>query len=260
MTAFKQFDNDGDGLIDEKEFNHFVTGVLGLKLKKPDLIKLWGMLDVNRSGNVNFTEFTEMLFPNHAFAEPVEQMEFSFQAPSKQEDSQSVLKAAAADRDVFATEESMKVAHQVAEKVSSSNPSEQLAAGAVASSGLTNDLPEQLRQIIAAEIQRCMSEQTSQLAASVARLEASIADVRAHTIARHSRKHLVRTPGEGEGSNNMLRAESSSGLQTLNHPRRRVRRSPPTTEHPGRETSNTSQHLDCKVHADSTCTLPNLGA
>ena len=35
MTAFKQFDNDGDGLIDEKEFAHFVVGVLGLKLKKP---------------------------------------------------------------------------------------------------------------------------------------------------------------------------------------------------------------------------------
>ena len=40
ITAFKQFDVDGDGLVDEKEFAHFVVGVLGLNLKKPELVKL----------------------------------------------------------------------------------------------------------------------------------------------------------------------------------------------------------------------------
>ena len=69
ITAFKQFDVDGDGLVDEKEFAHFVVGVLGLNLKKPELVKLWAMLDANHSGSINFTEFAEMLFPGHTFSE-----------------------------------------------------------------------------------------------------------------------------------------------------------------------------------------------
>ena len=69
ITAFKQFDVDGDGLVDEKEFAHFVVGVLGLQLKKPELVKLWAMLDANKSGTVNFAEFAEMLFPDHKFKE-----------------------------------------------------------------------------------------------------------------------------------------------------------------------------------------------
>jgi hypothetical protein len=235
LTAFKQFDNDGDGLIDEKEFNHFVTGVLGLQLKKPDLVKLWGMLDLNRSGSVNFTEFTEMLFPNHAFSESVEQTEFSFKAPSKTEDGQPLMKAAEADRNVIATEIEKKLAHQIAEEVPSCDSA---AAAAPTSLSLTAEMSEQLRQIVAAEIGRCMVEHTSQLAASVSKLEASVVDMRAHTLARRSRKHL-RTPGEGEGSNyrlgqNANTEQSSSSKQLV----RRSRRSPPTTEHPGRETSS----------------------
>ena len=70
--SFATLDEKKYGLIDEKEFAHFVNGVLGLKLKKPELVKLWGMLDVNRSGSVNFVEFSEMLFPHHAFADEEE--------------------------------------------------------------------------------------------------------------------------------------------------------------------------------------------
>lgn len=57
LAAFKEFDVDGDGLIDEKEFAHFVIDILGLQLKKPELAKLWAMLDSNLSGSVNYAEF-----------------------------------------------------------------------------------------------------------------------------------------------------------------------------------------------------------
>lgn len=255
MIAFKQFDNDGDGLIDEKEFNHFVTGVLSLELKKPDLVKLWGMLDLNRSGNVNFTEFTEMLFPNHAFSEPIEPTEVSFKGPLDAEDNQSVFKAAEADRNVLGTEVEKKLAHQHAEAA----PSCDLSAGAAApaSLSLTAELSEQLRHMIAAEIERCMIEHTSQLAASVAKLEASVVDMRAHTLhSRRSRKNL-RTPGEEEGSNGRLGQPVNDEHKDApsKHLARRTRRSPPTTEHPGRETSSTAsgQHLDHTTHTASRC-------
>lgn len=69
MSAFKEFDQDGDGLIDESEFGKFVVGILGLALKKQELQKLWAMLDTNMSGSVNYTEFAAMLFPDHDFGD-----------------------------------------------------------------------------------------------------------------------------------------------------------------------------------------------
>jgi len=68
MTAFKQFDRDGDGLIDRNEFDFFVVQVLGLKLHRQELSKLWSMLDSNLSGSVNYAEFGAMLFPDHDFS------------------------------------------------------------------------------------------------------------------------------------------------------------------------------------------------
>ena len=64
--AFKQFDTDGNGLVDATEFAFFVTNVLGLKLKKAELHQLWKMIDVSASGSINFHEFTSVLFPQSA--------------------------------------------------------------------------------------------------------------------------------------------------------------------------------------------------
>lgn len=96
-TAFKQFDTDGNGLIDVTEFRVFVrevcsahgvpglrlrtlwpiplakfpmhvvcahAQVLGLRLRKPELSSLWKMVDTDNSGEVNFAEFTAIVFPN----------------------------------------------------------------------------------------------------------------------------------------------------------------------------------------------------
>ena len=49
MSAFKSYDRDGDGLIDRAEFDFFVTSVLGLQLNKPELNKLWSMVDSART-------------------------------------------------------------------------------------------------------------------------------------------------------------------------------------------------------------------
>jgi Ca2+-binding EF-hand superfamily protein len=83
MVAFKQFDRDGDGVIDKAEFDFFVTTVrapsprtqalpipcdrqsasrlrvsqvLGFTLTQPELARLWSRLDANLSGAVNYIE------------------------------------------------------------------------------------------------------------------------------------------------------------------------------------------------------------
>lgn len=53
LVAFRQFDTDGNGLIDANEFTFFVSNVLGLRLRKPELNDLWRMIDVNGSGAVS---------------------------------------------------------------------------------------------------------------------------------------------------------------------------------------------------------------
>ena len=63
LQAFKQFDPDGNGLIDANEFTFFIQQVLGLDLPRPEVSKLWRMLDINNTGAINFVEFTSVLFP-----------------------------------------------------------------------------------------------------------------------------------------------------------------------------------------------------
>ncbi len=63
-TAFGEFDQDQNGLIEVNEFRHFIDHVLGLRLRKPEFSALWRMLDTDGSGTVNFAEFSAVLFPN----------------------------------------------------------------------------------------------------------------------------------------------------------------------------------------------------
>ena len=56
-----------DGAIDFDEFTHFLTDVLGLIIPKRELKRLWTMLDVNGSNEIDFLEFADAVFPNHRF-------------------------------------------------------------------------------------------------------------------------------------------------------------------------------------------------
>lgn len=62
--AFLQFDSDRDGVIDVSEFRSFVTRVLGLKLRTPELSALWRMLDTDNTGAIGFQEFAAIIFPH----------------------------------------------------------------------------------------------------------------------------------------------------------------------------------------------------
>ena len=63
IVAFRQFDEDGSGLIEAIEFSRFISDVLGLSLERTELNMLWSMLDINGSGAINYVEFHSMLFP-----------------------------------------------------------------------------------------------------------------------------------------------------------------------------------------------------
>ena len=63
LTAFKQFDANGTGLIDAPEFSYVLTKILGLTLSQAELNRLWTFIDINRTGAVNFVEFHSALFP-----------------------------------------------------------------------------------------------------------------------------------------------------------------------------------------------------
>ena len=61
LTAFNLIRTE-NGLIDANEFTYFVTKILGLKLDRPSISKLWRMLDINNTGAINFVEFASILF------------------------------------------------------------------------------------------------------------------------------------------------------------------------------------------------------
>ena len=65
MVAFQQFDTDGSGTISYSEFCHFLSEVLGLHIPKRELKKLWNMVDMNGSNEIDFVEFSDAIFPNH---------------------------------------------------------------------------------------------------------------------------------------------------------------------------------------------------
>ena len=56
IAAFRQFDRDGNGLIDAAEFSFVLSTLLGLHLTKPQMTQLWRGLDINNSGVINFAE------------------------------------------------------------------------------------------------------------------------------------------------------------------------------------------------------------
>ena len=64
VIAFRQVDDNGDGLISYREFIEFCKATLRITLPKSDLYALWRQLDINNSGVINFAEFTSVIFPH----------------------------------------------------------------------------------------------------------------------------------------------------------------------------------------------------
>jgi hypothetical protein len=64
VIAYRQIDDNGDGLISFREFLEFCKATLRLKLSKAELYSLWRQLDINDSGVINFSEFTSVIFPH----------------------------------------------------------------------------------------------------------------------------------------------------------------------------------------------------
>ena len=64
VVAYRQIDDNGDGVISFQEFVEFCTQRLRLVLPKPELYTLWRQIDINGSGVINFSEFTSVIFPN----------------------------------------------------------------------------------------------------------------------------------------------------------------------------------------------------
>ena len=62
--AFDEFDEDGNGLIDLKEFSQFITRVLKLRLSRPEISTLWRSIDIDGLGEIDFGEFCGTLFPD----------------------------------------------------------------------------------------------------------------------------------------------------------------------------------------------------
>ena len=62
--AFDEFDEDGNGLIDLKEFSSFITNVLKLRLARPEISTLWRSIDIDGLGEIDFAEFCGTLFPD----------------------------------------------------------------------------------------------------------------------------------------------------------------------------------------------------
>ena len=60
VEAFGQFDEDGDGMITATEFVKMCRNKLHIKLPKPELLKLWGLIDVDKDGSIEIVEFAEV--------------------------------------------------------------------------------------------------------------------------------------------------------------------------------------------------------
>lgn len=287
LTAFKQFDEDGNGLIDEKEFVQFVVGVLGLKLKKPELVKLWGMLDVNRSGTVNFVEFSEMLFPYHTFEEEDENEKS--EKSDWGEHTFALKQAAAADNWVAAQRDGINTMDAVqsinakkeqlsvlalamaseprapspqpqgtgdskppspspADVTASKPPSLSPADMTAISDAVSAAITDKIKDIVASEVQRCLAAHTAELGVSVAKLQEIQQEMNSRILARRSRSRAHLAPPEA-GYDQSQKDDSS----TLTHTRHRSSRtnperlSPPTTEHPGRQRVTTP----LQMHAEN---------
>ncbi|XP_004079703.1 calcium-binding protein 2-like [Oryzias latipes] len=61
QSAFSQFDQDGDGKINQDEMKEALKTLLGEKLKKGEQEEILKELDVNADGNIDFEEFVMML-------------------------------------------------------------------------------------------------------------------------------------------------------------------------------------------------------
>ncbi|KAF6739179.1 Calcium-binding protein 4 [Oryzias melastigma] len=61
QSAFSQFDQDGDGKINQDEMKEALKSLLGEKLKKGEQEEILKELDVNADGNIDFEEFVMML-------------------------------------------------------------------------------------------------------------------------------------------------------------------------------------------------------
>lgn len=55
---------NGDGLVSFNEFIAFCQGPLRITLTKAEIYQLWRVIDINDSGAINFSEFTEIIFPH----------------------------------------------------------------------------------------------------------------------------------------------------------------------------------------------------
>lgn len=61
-TLFRNFDGNGDGLLDLHEFTRMVRH-MGLRLSKERCLKLFELFDVDRSGVIDDTEFVRQMYP-----------------------------------------------------------------------------------------------------------------------------------------------------------------------------------------------------
>lgn len=78
---FKMFDQNGDGVFDQTEFEAAFT-VLEVPFKVADLRRLIKLSDKNHDGKIDFQEFHQMLY-----AEEIQTQNEQFQAISEEDDS-----------------------------------------------------------------------------------------------------------------------------------------------------------------------------
>ena len=69
-SAFDEFDEDGNGEIDNSEFGKFITNVLKLNISRAEISNLWRSIDIDGLGAVDFAEFSAVLFADVKRAEP----------------------------------------------------------------------------------------------------------------------------------------------------------------------------------------------
>ena len=62
LTAFRQFDKNGDGYISKEEFNSVMKNTKsGLKLSDSDIQEMVQEADTDQDGKINYQEFVELL-------------------------------------------------------------------------------------------------------------------------------------------------------------------------------------------------------
>ena len=71
-NAFNDFDVNGDGNIDYKEFKAFLVDVLGVPLDVKELRKVWKALDQDDSDIIKYQEFCVAIFPDFEIDTTVE--------------------------------------------------------------------------------------------------------------------------------------------------------------------------------------------